>query len=66
MDVARDMGADTIIAVDISTGFWRATLSTVLDITTQLTNMLTRTGAGRQRAKLAANDVLLLPTFDQE
>ena len=64
VDVARDMGADTIIAVDISTGLLaRETLRSVLDITTQLTNMLTRTGTVEQRAKLTANDVLLVPTF---
>jgi NTE family protein len=44
----------------------RETLRSVLDITTQLTNMLTRTGTLEQRAKLTANDLLLLPTFDDE
>ena len=36
----------------------------MLDVTSQLTNLLTRGGTLEQRAKLTANDVLLLPQFD--
>jgi NTE family protein len=62
--VARDMGAEAIIAVDISsTLLERDTLLSVIDITTQLTNLLTRSGSGEQRNKLEPGDVLLRPQF---
>ncbi len=35
----------------------------MLDITSQLTNMLTRNGTLQQRAKLTSSDLLLVPTF---
>jgi NTE family protein len=67
VDVARDMGADVVIAVDISSGLLeRETLRSVLDVTTQLTNMLTRAGTLEQRAKLTDEDVLLVPQFDAD
>jgi NTE family protein len=67
VEVARDMGADVVIAVDISSELLgRDTLRSVLDITSQLTNMLTRTGTLPQRAKLTPEDVLLVPTFGEE
>ena len=64
VEVAREMGADVVIAVDISSELLaRETLRSVLDITSQLTNMLTRNGTLQQRAKLTSSDVLLVPTF---
>jgi NTE family protein len=67
VDVARDMGADVVIAVDISSGLLnRDTLRSVLDVTEQLTNLLTRGGTLEQRRKLTANDVLLLPQFAED
>jgi NTE family protein len=64
VDVAREMGADVVIAVDISSELLaRETLKSVLDVTSQLTNMLTRTGTLQQRARLTSSDVLLVPTF---
>ncbi len=67
VDVARDMGADVVIAVDISSQLLgRDTLKSVLDVTTQLTNLLTRGGTLEQRASLTANDVLLLPQFSED
>jgi NTE family protein len=64
VDVAREMGADVVIAVDISSELLgRETLRSVLDVTTQLTNLLTRTGNLQQRAKLTDDDVLVVPTF---
>jgi NTE family protein len=67
VDVAREMGADVLIAVDISTGLLgRETLRSVLDVTTQLTNLLTRGGTLEQRAKLGVNDVLLVPQFEED
>ena len=67
VDVAREMGADVVIAVDISSALLgRDTLKSVLDVTTQLTNLLTRGGTLDQRARLTANDVLLLPQFSAD
>jgi NTE family protein len=67
VDVARDMGADVVIAVDISSELLgRETLRSVLDVTSQLTNMLTRNGTLQQRAKLTPSDLLLVPTFGEE
>ena len=67
VDVARDMGADVIIAVDISSDLLgRETLRSVLDVTSQLTNLLTRNGTLEQRAKLTAGDLIVDPQFDDE
>ncbi len=65
--VARDMGADVVIAVDISSDLLaRETLRSVLDITSQLTNLLTRNGTMEGRAELTSRDVLLVPEFSED
>ena len=67
VDVVREMGAEVVIAVDISTGLMsRDTLRSVLDVTSQLTNLLTRGGTLEGRRQLTANDVLVLPTFAED
>jgi len=67
VDVARQMGADVVVAVDISsTLLTRATLRSVLDVTTQLTNLLTRAGNEDQRKKLRGDDILVRPEFGEE
>jgi len=67
VDVARDMGADVVIAVDISSELLpRETLRSVLDVTSQLTNLLTRAGTQSQRAKLTESDFLLVPQLGPE
>ena len=67
VDVAREMGAGVVIAVDISSDLLsRDTLRSVVDITTQLTNLLTRTGTIEQRERLTAQDLLVIPQFDAE
>jgi len=67
VEVARDMGADVVIAVDISTALrGRETLRSVVDITDQLTNLLTRNGTEEQKLKLGPQDVLLLPQFTED
>ena len=59
VQVARDMGADVIIAVDLSSELrTREQLKSVVDVTTQLTNLLTRQGIEQQRAALAPRDYL--------
>jgi NTE family protein len=67
VDVARAMGAEIIIAIDISSELLgRDTLRSVLDVTSQLTNLLTRNGTLQQREKLTESDLLLIPTFGEE
>jgi NTE family protein len=67
VDVARSMGADVVIAVDISSELLgRETLRSVLDVTAQLTNLLTRNGTLEQRVKLTESDLLLVPTFGED
>jgi NTE family protein len=67
VDVARDMGAEVVIAVDISSPLLpQETLRSVLDVTTQLTNLLTRSGTLEQRAKLLPQDFLVIPQFQEE
>jgi NTE family protein len=56
-----------IIAIDISSQLLeRDTLRSVLDVTTQLTNLLTRFGSEQQRARLRQDDVLIAPVFPPE
>jgi len=67
VEVAREIGADVVVAVDISSDLLaRETLRSLLDITSQLTNMLTRNGTMQQRAKLTSTDVLLVPAFSED
>jgi NTE family protein len=67
VEVARDMGADIIIAIDISAPLRdREQIKSVLDVTTQLTNLLTREGVRSQRAKLEPRDFLFEPQFAAE
>ena len=62
MDVAREMGADILIVVDISTPMsTREELNNALAITNQLTNILTRSNTEAQLATLGKQDILLVP-----
>ncbi len=64
VDVAQQMGADVIIAVDVSSPLQtRETLKSVVDVTTQLTNLLGRANLDEELKKLGPKDVLLVPTF---
>ena len=64
IDVAREMGADIVIAVDISTPLaGRDELRSVLDITDQITGILTRRGTDEQIATLGPGDVLIVPAL---
>lgn len=65
--VAREMGAERVIAVDISSTLLnQETLTSVVDVTTQLTNLLTRGGTMEQRQSLGPNDLLLIPQFEED
>jgi NTE family protein len=67
VEVAQDMGAETIIAVDISSSLLtRESMRSVVDVTTQLTNLLTRTGTVQQRDKLGPQDILVAPQFSED
>lgn len=62
IDVARDLGADILIVVDVSAPLAQQDdLQTSLDVTAQLTTLLTRRVANPQLETLAAADVLIVP-----
>jgi NTE family protein len=62
VDTVRRMGADIVIAVDISTPLAaRDELTSVVSLTGQLVGFLTNRGTAEQIERLAANDVLIRP-----
>lgn len=62
VDVARAMGAEVIIAVNIGTPLaGRDTLGTVLGVTTQMVNILTEQNVQASIATLTPKDLLLAP-----
>ena len=62
IDVARELGADIIIAVDISTPLLnRDKLTSSVKITQQLTGILTRGNTERQIATLTEKDIFIVP-----
>ncbi|NLJ92809.1 MAG: patatin-like phospholipase family protein, partial [Aeromonadales bacterium] len=65
VDVAKDMGADIVIAVDIGDGLLtREQLDGALAMVTQLTNYLTRSSTERQVALMSNQDTLISPSID--
>jgi NTE family protein len=62
VSVVREMGADIVIAVDISSPLLNEEeLTSVLRVTEQLTNFLTRNNTEQQIATLGTGDVLFVP-----
>jgi len=62
ISVAREMCADVVIAVDISSPLLvQENLTSVLAVTEQITNFLTRKNVEQQLATLGPQDVLLVP-----
>ncbi|HBO9470100.1 TPA: BamA/TamA family outer membrane protein [Pseudomonas aeruginosa] len=62
VDVARDMGVDVVIVVDIGNPLRdRKDLSTVLDVMNQSTTLMTRKNSEAQLATLKPGDVLIQP-----
>lgn len=62
VDIARQMGADLVIAVDISDKLKpKEQLDSALTLVDQLTTYLTRSGTERQIALLGPKDLLLTP-----
>lgn len=64
IDVARAMGADIVIAVNIGTPpGGRASLSTAVGLTAQMLNLLTEQNVQRSLATLRPDDVLIAPAL---
>lgn len=62
VDVARSLGADVVIAVNIGTPLrGRDELKTILGVSDQLTRILTVSNVNRSLAELGANDLLITP-----
>jgi NTE family protein len=62
VSVARDMGAEVLIVVDVGSGLYkREDIHSALDVTVQLTNFLFTLNTRKQLASLAARDVLIRP-----
>ncbi|SDU15294.1 patatin-like phospholipase family protein [Halopseudomonas salegens] len=62
IDVARAMGVDRVIVVDIGTPLKTAEeLNSIVDIMDQTTTLLTRTNTERQLATMSPSDILLQP-----
>ncbi len=65
ISVARDLCADVVIAVDISSPLLnKEDLTSVLSVTEQMTNFLTRKNVEQQLATLGPRDVLLVPDLN--
>ena len=62
VSVVREMGADIVIAIDISTPLLtEQELTSALKMAEQLTGLLTRRNTERQIASLTSRDVLIVP-----
>jgi NTE family protein len=62
MDVAREMGADILIVVDISTPLLkREEIGSALGVTSQLTGILTRRNTEAKLKTLSESDILIVP-----
>lgn len=65
ISVVRQMGADIVIAVDISTPLLRREeIGSVLGVVEQLTGFLTRGNTEAQIASLTGRDLLIVPPLD--
>jgi NTE family protein len=66
MDVARDMGADVLIVVDISTPLHAPEdITDVLILTDQLTSIMTRANTERNLATLSESDIAIVPELGE-
>ena len=62
MSVARDMGAEVFIVVDVGSGLYtRDQISSALDVTGQLANFLFTLNTEQQLKSLGPRDVLIRP-----
>lgn len=66
VDIARDMGADILIVVDITTPMLdREHLGDILTITDQLTRLLVVNNTEQQKKRMQAKDILLVPALGE-
>ena len=64
VSVAKEMGADVVIAIDVTSDLYpREELSSLVDITAQLTAMLVLNGVRPELELLDEGDVLIKPEF---
>ncbi len=64
VDVVREMGADIVIAVDISTPIMPAEeVTNLFSVTDQLMSLMTRNNVEEQIAKLTTSDILIVPAL---
>ncbi|MBC8119155.1 MAG: patatin-like phospholipase family protein, partial [Burkholderiaceae bacterium] len=62
VDIARSMGAEIIIAVNLGTPLLRPDqITSVLSVTVQMINILTEQNVSRSLAELTPRDILILP-----
>ncbi len=62
IDIVRRMGADVVIAVDISTPLQnRSELTSIISVTDQITSILTRRNTDLQIASLGEHDIFICP-----
>ena len=67
VDVARDMGADIVIAVDVgSGGLRREDVRNILSVVSQLTNLMVIGNVEASRASLTEQDVLIKPALGRD
>jgi NTE family protein len=66
IEVAQSLGADVVVAVDATSSLvGREGLRSVVDVTNQITTLLTKAAMAEQRALLGDDDILLEPAFDR-
>lgn len=67
IEVVQAMGADIVVAVDVTSALLaRESMRSVIDVTSQLTTLITQPSMQQQKKLLDADDVLLVPAFDAD
>jgi NTE family protein len=65
VSIARRMGADIVIAIDISTPYFdREQLRDMFSISMQMTTILARRAADEERLRMRPDDLLIVPKLD--
>jgi NTE family protein len=66
VEVAAAMGADVVVAIDATSSLLaREYMHSLLDVTSQLTTLITQPSLQDQKRRLDADDILLTPSFPQ-
>ncbi len=67
IEVVQSMGAEVVIAIDVSSTMAdRAEIKSLVDITAQLTTLLTLNGVEDQKNKLSDRDIVIVPQLADE